>query len=83
MTTPATPAEAEELAKTAVTKYLNSCQIADKIQISNYLMKLCSVAGVIMAQSDGSKDASERLHATAFFIEKNAPKTPFKLIPIH
>lgn len=83
MNQPAAPNEAEELAKTAVTNYLNSCRISDKNQISNYLMKLCSVAGLIMAQSDGCADASARLHATALFIENNAPKTPLKLIPVH
>lgn len=41
MSKQATPNEAEELAKTAVTNYLNSCRISDKNQISNYLMNLC------------------------------------------
>ncbi|MFK5284326.1 hypothetical protein ACI3PL_32570, partial [Lacticaseibacillus paracasei] len=43
-TTPATPAEAEELAKKAVGDYLTACRIAsaDPVAMGNYLMKLAS-----------------------------------------
>ena len=46
---PATPDEAEELAVRAVKTYLNACRMTDRDQISNYLMKLCSVAGVMIS----------------------------------
>ena len=41
---PASPAEAEELAKKAVCDYMNACRMTDRDQIGNYLMKLASVA---------------------------------------
>ena len=76
---PATPAEAEELAKKAVGDYLNACRMTDRDQIGNYLMKLCSVAGVVMAQAEGSVSAYERLSGTAAFIAKTMPEQPAKL----
>lgn len=76
---PATPAEAEELARMAVSEYLNACHMTDRDQISNYLMKLCSVAGVTMANVDGADDAFNRLLGTAQFVLKTMPKTPAKL----
>ena len=79
---PATPAEAEELAKKAITEYLNACHMTDRDQISNYLMKLCSVAGVLMANADGADDAFNRLLGTAQFVLKTMPKKPAKLAPI-
>ena len=35
---PATPAEAEELAKKIVGEYLTACRMTDRDQISNYLI---------------------------------------------
>ena len=52
-----TPQQAEELAKKAVADYLNACKLQDASQIGNVLMKLCSVAGVLMAQAEGSEAA--------------------------
>jgi hypothetical protein len=72
---PATPTEAEDLAKKAVSAYLDSCRLSDPAQISNYLMKLVSVAGVLMAHSEGSEAAVTRLVGTAQFIQKSMPKT--------
>ncbi len=76
---PATPAEAEDLAKQAVEQYLTACRLTDAAQIGNYLMKLCSVAGVVMAQAEGSVQAYERLVVTAAFIAKTMPEQPAKL----
>ena len=73
---PATPAEAEQLAKKAVGDYLSACHMTDRDQIGNYLMKLCSVAGVLMAQAEGSEKAADRLSGTAAFVFKTMPKTP-------
>lgn len=73
---PATPAEAEELAKKAVADYLTACRMTDRSQIGNYLMKLCSVAGVTMANADGADDAFDRLLGTAQFVLKTMPKKP-------
>lgn len=80
---PATPAEAEELAKRAVETYLNSCRMTDRDQISNYLMKLCGVAGVLMANADGADDAFDRLLGTAQFVLKTMPKKPAKIVKVH
>jgi hypothetical protein len=76
---PATPAEAEEIARKAVGDYLTACRMTDPAQIGNYLMKLCSVAGVVMAQAEGSEQAADRLAGTAAFIFKTMPKNPAAL----
>ena len=79
MGSPATPAEAEELAKKAVGDYLTACRMDTPENIGNYLMKLCSVAGVLMANAEGSETAANRLYGTAAFIDKNMPRTPATL----
>lgn len=79
---PITPAQAEEFAKKAVGDYLTACGMTHPSQIGNYLMKLVSVAGVLMAQAEGSRDASERLVGTAMFIRKTMPKKPATLRPV-
>jgi hypothetical protein len=78
-TKPATPAEAEELAKKVVGEYLTACRMTDRDQIGNYLMKLCSVAGVLMANAEGASSAVERLIGTAAFVGKTMPKNPAAL----
>jgi hypothetical protein len=77
-----TPQQAEELAKKAVQDYLNACKLKDQSQIGDVLMKLCSVAGVVMAQAEGSHVAGLRLIGTANFIQQNMPEQPAKLRPI-
>ena len=79
---PATPAEAEELAKKIVGEYLTACRMTDREQIGNYLMKLASVAGVLMAQAEGSAEAALRLEGTARFVLKTMPKKPAALRPV-
>lgn len=79
MSAAATPTEAEELAKKAVGDYLTACRMSDPAQIGNYLMKLVSVAGVLMANAEGSVEAALRLEGTAKFILKAMPKKPAKL----
>ena len=73
---PATPDEADELATQAITDYLNACRMTDSTQIGNYLMKLCSVAGVTMANAEGSAEAALRLEGTAAFIYRTMPRNP-------
>ena len=82
MKTPATPDEAEELAKKAVGDYLTACRMETPENIGNYLMKLCSVSGVLMANAEGSYQAAIRLEGTAAFILKSIPTTPARLTPI-
>lgn len=77
--TRATPDEAELLAKRACVDYINACALDQREQMPDYLMKLCSVAGILMAHSAGSEDAALRLEGTAAFIRKSMPKQPAKL----
>lgn len=79
---PASPTEAEELAKKAVSDYLNACRMTDPAQIGNYLMKLASVTGVMMANAEGSSMAAARLIGTAQFVAQNMPDKPATLRPI-
>ena len=76
---PAGPDEAEALAARAVGDYLNACRMDDPAQIADRLMKLVSVAGVMMAQANGAYDAFDRLLATAQFVLQTMPKQPAKL----
>jgi hypothetical protein len=76
---PADQAEAERIAARIVGEYLTSCRMTDQAQIGNYLMKLVSVAGVVMAQAEGSYQAYDRLVGTAEFVRKTMPSTPGKL----
>ena len=80
----ATPAEAEELAKKAVGDYLTACRMAsaDPVTMGNYLMKLASVTGCLMANAEGSVVAYERLIGTAQFVVQTMPENPATLRPI-
>lgn len=82
MTKSATPAEAEELAKRACVDYINACSLDRRDQMPDYLMKLCSVAGALMAHSAGCEDAAQRLEGTAAFIRKTMPKAAATLVPL-
>lgn len=84
MSAPATPAEAEELAKKAVGEYLTACRMssADPVAMGNYLMKLASVTGCLMAQAEGSEIAADRLMGTAAFVFKAMPRKPAALRPV-
>jgi hypothetical protein len=80
---PASQAESEELAKQAVSNYLTACRLTHRDQIADRLMKLCSVAGVTMANANGADDAFDRLLGTAQFVLKTMPKKPAKLVKVH
>lgn len=77
-----TPQQAEVLAKKAVGDYLTACNLQDTSQIGDALMKLCSVAGVLMANAEGSEQAFDRLLGTAQFVLKTMPKQPAHLGPM-
>lgn len=79
---PATQIEAEEFAKQAVQQYLNACRMSNRDQMGNYLMKLCSVAGVMMALAEGSEGSAQRLEATAAFIRRKMPAAPARVEPL-
>lgn len=84
MTKPATPDEAEELAKKAVGDYLTACRLQnpDRVAMGNYLMKLASVTGCMMANAEGSKVAADRLMGTAAFVFKTMPKSPASMVHV-
>lgn len=79
---PASSAEAEALAKKAVGDYLTACRMADATNLGNYLMKLASVTGVVMANAEGSSMAAARLMSTAQFISQHMPEEPATLRPV-
>ena len=79
---PATQAEAEKLAEKAVSEYLNACRMMDATNLANYLMKLASVTGCVMANAVGADEAFDRLLGTAQFVLKTTPKKPATLRPI-
>lgn len=84
-TKPLTPDEAEVLARETVAQYLNACHVGGanpREAIGNYLMKLCSVAGVTMAHAEGAETASARLIGTGQFIAKTMPKQPARIEPV-
>jgi 16S rRNA G527 N7-methylase RsmG len=74
-----TPQRAEELAKKAVGDYITACALQDASQIGDVLMKLVSVAGVVMANAEGSVIAFDRLLGTAQFIAKTMPEAPARI----
>lgn len=79
---PLTADEAEVLARETVKDYLNACHVGGanpREAIGNYLMKLCSVAGVTMAHAEGADIASQRLIGTGMFIAKTMPAAMAKL----
>lgn len=79
---PATQDEAEKLAQKAVSEYLNACRMTDATNLSNYLMKLVSVAGCVMANAEGADDAFDRLLGTAQFVLATMPKKAATLHPV-
>ncbi|WP_286938942.1 hypothetical protein [Achromobacter sp. UBA4530] len=76
---PAGPAEAEALAGRFVGEYLTACRMTDRDQMGDYLMKLTSIAAVLMAQAEGSANAGERLAGTAAWVRKTMPAAPARL----
>lgn len=72
------------MAKKAVGDYLTACRLAgpDPVAIGNYLMKLASVTGALMAQAEGSEVAADRLMGTAAFVFKTMPRKPSTLRPV-
>ena len=81
-TKPATPAEAEELAAVAVGNYLTSCRMDSTVDLGNYLMKLVSVAGIVMAKTEGRDIAVVRLEGVAAFVEATLPLQAEPLSPV-
>lgn len=73
---PADQAEAEKIAVRLVGEYLTACRMTDPDMIGRYLMKLVSVAGVVMAQAEGSYQAYDRLVGTAEFVRSTMPTAP-------
>lgn len=66
-----TQQQAEDLAKEHIQNYLNACKLDTTQDAGNALMKLCSVAGLMMCATVGYREAVERLDGTARFIERS------------
>lgn len=62
--------KAEEMAKQLIQQYLNDCQLDATQDAGKALMKLMSVAGVLMVATVGYDEAVDRMYSTAAFIEK-------------
>lgn len=65
-----TQQEAEKLAHKHAQDYLNACGLDTVEDAANALMKLCSVAGVMMCATVGQDEAVARLECTVEFIAK-------------
>ncbi|BDA14075.1 hypothetical protein KAM339_026160 [Aeromonas caviae] len=72
-----TQQEAEELAKKHLQEYLNECKLDTTSDAGNALMKLMSVAGVIMVATVGYEDAVQRMYGTTKFIENKMSSVKF------
>lgn len=73
-----TSQEAEQLAQKCIQDYLNACGLITVEDAGNALMKLCSVAGVMMVATVGRADAVARLEGTASYIAKSMGGTRLK-----
>lgn len=62
--------QAEEMAKQLIQQYLNDCQLDTNQDAGKALMKLMSVAGVLMVATVGYDEAVDRMYSTAAFVEK-------------
>jgi hypothetical protein len=80
---PASPSEAEALAVRLVGDYLTACRITERGQIGDRLMKLCSIAGIGIAQAEGAASAHDRLAGTARFVLKHGLAEPLRVELTH
>lgn len=78
-----TQQEAEQLAQQAIQSYLNACKLQTVEEAGNALMKLVSVAGVMMCAAVGQDDAVARLEGTAAFVAKKEFSGPWKVERAH
>jgi hypothetical protein len=74
--TPASQAEAEAMAMALCRKFIEDCHPENPEHLGNCLMKLASVAGVMMAHAEGSDRAFDRLVGTAHFVRNSMPREP-------
>jgi hypothetical protein len=73
-----TQQEAESLAQKLIQDYLNACKLDTTQDAGNALMKLCSVAGVMMVATVGYQEAVDRMKSTASFIAVTMHGVKFK-----
>jgi len=75
---PASPEQAENLARKAVGDYLTACTMAgyQPEAVGNYLQMLATVAGMIMAKAEGSSTAVRRMESAAKVVHSLMPVTP-------
>lgn len=75
--------EAETLAQKHIQDYLNACNLDTPQDAGNALMKLCSVAGVMMCAAVGYDEAIDRLYGTAAFIANTMQGIQFNQVKEH
>lgn len=63
--------EAEELAGKLVAEYITACGCKSRQDVANVLMKLCSLAGLVMSASVGAQETADRFTATADYVDKH------------
>ncbi len=73
-----TPAAAEELAQAKLQEYINACNCQTMTDVGNVLMKICSVAGLMMCATVGQNEAVARLEGTAKHISSPKYAGPWK-----
>ncbi|WP_445372707.1 hypothetical protein ACH518_09475 [Methylomonas sp. HW2-6] len=74
-----TAAEAEILAKQAMTDYVNACHCQTEEDVANVLMKLASICGIGMVAVVGHADAVARMQGTTDYISEKVSTTPWKV----
>ena len=74
---PATPEEAERLARKVVGDYLTGCSMYgyQPEALGNYLQVLTTLAGMLMARAEGSHKAVGRMQSAAEFVSSVMPPT--------
>jgi hypothetical protein len=78
MSSPATPEQAEQLARSALAQYLTACSMTgyQPVAVSNYLEMLTTVAGLLMAKAEGSRSAIRRMQKAAETVGQMMPAVP-------
>jgi hypothetical protein len=75
--------EAEDLAGKLVAEYITACDCKSRQDVANVLMKLCSLAGLVMAAGVGAGDAAGRLEATAQYVAQRGKYARFEEVVKH
>lgn len=78
-----TQEEAEQMAGELIAGYITSCKCKTQEDMSNVLMKLVSLSGLMMAGATGTHDAVERLLGTAAYVQKKGDHVRLEVVKKH